>query len=210
MKRLFLFFWMLAAAVAGQAQDMAAVFTAMPDEKIPQLEHAWRKDLVDLYQAGKEARLKNTMNGYSVLQQLTPDYLLLRTTGQSTVEMKMLPLINNTYVVCVVTTVDGPVSDSRVAFYTTAWEPLAAVDLFTPVAAEWFIKKDIDKNNPAFRDAVSRLDMELIRYNLHPDQNTLTATYTTPEYLSREDREKTLPFLKKVPKIYTWEKSRFQ
>ena len=38
---------------------------AMPDQYIPQLEHAWRKDLVDLYTSGKESRLKNTMNGFS-------------------------------------------------------------------------------------------------------------------------------------------------
>lgn len=66
----------------------------MPDQYIPQLEHAWRKDLVDLYTSGKESRLKNTMNGFSTLQKLTNDYLLLQTTERSTVEMKLLPLVN--------------------------------------------------------------------------------------------------------------------
>ena len=47
-------------ALGMNAQDMTSVFTAMPDQYIPQLEHAWRKDLVDLYTSGKESRLKNT------------------------------------------------------------------------------------------------------------------------------------------------------
>lgn len=32
-------------ALGMNAQDMTSVFTAMPDQYIPQLEHAWRKDL---------------------------------------------------------------------------------------------------------------------------------------------------------------------
>ena len=92
-------------ALGMNAQDMTSVFTAMPDQYIPQLEHAWRKDLVDLYTSGKESRLKNTMNGFSTLQKLTNDYLLLQTTERSTVEMKLLPLVNNTYVVCMISTV---------------------------------------------------------------------------------------------------------
>lgn len=99
-----------------KAQDMDAVFVAMPDQYVPQLENAWRKDLIDLYNSGKEAKLKNTMNGFSTLKKLTDDYLLLQVTDRSTVEMKLLPLVNDTYVVCMVTTVYGPIPDSQVEF----------------------------------------------------------------------------------------------
>ncbi len=189
---------------------MAAVFISMPDQNIPQLENAWRKDLVDLYKSGKEARLKNTMNGFSSLDSLTSDYLSLKATERSTIEMKLLPLVNNTNVICMVRTVNGPVADSQVEFFTTDWEPLAVSDLFTPVDADWFIKEDTDKNSNAFQDAASRLDMNLIQYNLSPDNLTLTATYTTPLYLSKEDRKKVTPFIKDSPKVYTWEKFHFK
>ena len=66
-----------------KAQDMDAVFVAMPDQYVPQLENAWRKDLIDLYNSGKEAKLKNTMNGFSTLKKLTDDYLLLQVTERS-------------------------------------------------------------------------------------------------------------------------------
>lgn len=198
------------SALCSNAQDMAAVFTAMPDQKIPQLEHAWRKDLIDLYTAGKEAKLKNTMNGYSTLQKLTPDYLLLETTERSTMEMKLLPLVNKTYVVCVITTVNGPVPDSRVEFFTTEWQPLESEDMFVPVEAGWFLKEEADKTDPAYLDAISRLDMNLIHYTLSPDNEQLTATYTTPLYLSKEEREKVLPFVKAEPKVYMWEKFHFK
>lgn len=209
MKRLIFSILICVLAVGVKGQEMEALFVSMPDKNIPQLEDAWRKDLIDLYKSGKEARLKNTMNGFSTLKNLTSDYLLLQATERSTVEMKLLPLVNNTNVICMVKTVNGPVPDSEIKFYTTEWEPLPASDLFTPVSFDWFIKEDVDKNSTAFLDATSRLDMDLIQYNLSPDNLTLTATYTTPLYLSKEDRKIVTPFIKDSPKVYTWEKYHF-
>jgi hypothetical protein len=189
---------------------MKAVFIAMPDRYIPQLESAWRKDLVDLYGSGKEARLKNIMEGYSRLMKLTSDYLLLQTTERSFVEMKLLPLVNNTYIICMVTTINAPAPDSRINFYTTEWAPLAVSDLITPVSADWFIKEDADKDSDAYKDAMAHLDMDLIKYQLSPDNQTLEAHYTTPSYLSAEERASITPFLKDTPKVYTWEKFQFR
>lgn len=210
MKRLILSILLSVFVFGVKAQDMAALFVAMPDQNIPQLENAWRKDIIDLYNSGKEAKLKNTMNGSSVLQKLTADYLLLQSTERTTVEMKLLPLVNNTHVICVVTTVSGPVPDSQIEFFTTEWQPLAVSDLLTPAPASWFIREDADRNSNAFIDATSRLDMDLIKYELSPDDLTLTETYTTPLYLSKEDQEKVKPFLKDSPRVFTWEKFHFK
>lgn len=210
MKRLIFSILICALALGGKAQEIDALFVSMPNNNIPQLDDAWRKDLIDLYKSGKEARLKNTMNGFSSLKNMTSDYLLLQVTERSTVEMKLLPLVNNTNVICVVKTVNGPVPDSEIEFFTTEWEPLAASDLLTPVASDWFIKEDADKSSNTFLDATSRLDMDLIQYTLSPDNLNLTATYTTPLYLSKEEQKKVKPFIKESPKVYTWEKSHFK
>ena len=177
MKRLFLSILLCVFVWGMKAQEMDAVFVAMPDQYVPQLENAWRKDLIDLYNSGKEAKLKNTMNGFSTLKKLTDDYLLLQVTERSTVEMKLLPLVNDTYVVCMITTVYGPVPDSQVEFFTTDWKLLDSADLYTPVPVEWFIKDDADKNRTAFIEATARLDMDLRKYSLSPDDQTLTVEY---------------------------------
>ena len=210
MKRL-IFTWLICAfALNMNAQDMASVFTAMPDQHIPQLEGAWRKDLVDLYRSGKDARLKNTMNGFSRLDSLTADYLLLETTERSSVEMKLLPLVNKTFVVGMITTVKGPVPDSRIQFFTTEWEPLETADIFEiPTSDDWYLKKAVDRDDADFQEAVSRLDMDLIHYQFSAEDFTLTATYTTPYYLDREEREKIAPYLAK-PHVYKWKKHHFK
>jgi hypothetical protein len=198
------------ALPATRAQDMAAFFTGMPDEHIPQLEDAWRKDLVDLYRAGKPATLENTMKGHSTLLKLTDDYMLLQTTERSTLEVKFLPLVNQTYVVCAVTTVCAPVADSRIAFYTTDWKPLDVSALWSPPAGEWYIRRDANRQDEAFPEAVSYLDMHLIHYRLSADSQTLTAEYVTPQYLSAEERAKVEPFLTDAPKVYQWRTGRFE
>ena len=49
MKRLFLSILLCVFVWGMKAQEMDAVFVAMPDQYVPQLENAWRKDLIDLY-----------------------------------------------------------------------------------------------------------------------------------------------------------------
>jgi hypothetical protein len=199
----------LAALPAG-AQDMPTLFARMPDRELPQLETPWRKDLIDLYRAGREARLQNTMNGYSRLLALTDDYLLLEVTQRSRIEMKMLPLINGTHILCVVTTVEGPAPDSRIAFYTTEWQPLPPAGLFTPPAPGRFLRENIETDSDAFRDAIAGLDMDLIQYRLSPDDLTLTAAYATPLYLSKPERAKVAAFLRDDPLVFTWDRSSFR
>ena len=192
-----------------RAQDMAGVFTAMPNQYIPQLEDAWRKDLVELYRSGKEARLKNTMNGYSTLLNLTDDYLCLRTTDRSVVEMKLLPLVNNTFVVCMVTTVEGPVADSRIAFFTTDWASLPKADLLSMPEGTWFIKEGAETDE-AYPELKAALDMDLFRYQLSATENTLRITYTTPRYLEAKTRERLQPFLQAEPLCLRWQHGHFR
>ena len=211
MKRIILFY-IISLLITGstKAQDMVSIFINMPDAYIPQLEDAWRKDLTDLFKAGKEARLQNTIGGMSAINQLTEDYIQIDITERSSLEMKLLPASGKSRIICMVNTIKGPVPDSRISFFTIDWEPLQMEDIFQPVTSDWFIKTDIDKKDDTFLDAMSRLDMELIHYQLHPEKQLLTATYTTPQYLSTEDRNKLTPFIKSEPKIYQWKKGKFR
>ena len=137
MKQLIISMLLAACTIVGVgAQDMAELFVKMPDEYTIGLEDAWRKDLVNLYRAGKEAKLQNMMQGASQLMKLTPDYLKIQTSGRSTVELRRLPLVNHTWIICMVTTVSAPVSDSRIHFFTTDWKPLPDDNLYSPISVK--------------------------------------------------------------------------
>ena len=66
------------------------------------------------------ARVKNKFNDQVVLEALTEDFLLIRTSESSTVEMKLMPLGSDT-LICVNRTYLGPTEDSEVKLYNTNW-----------------------------------------------------------------------------------------
>ena len=210
MKRFFVFLISVFSIFAVSAQDMATFFIQIPDRYLPHLEDAWREDLVDLYKSGKPAVLDNTMAGRSTLQKLTSDYLFLQSTERSTLEIRFLPLINNTFIACVITTVFAPIADSRVAFFTMEWQPLPSSEIWTPADTDCFINEDIDRNDEKYHEARSYLDMDLIHYHLDPDHLIMESVYTTPEYLSPEEYTKVKPFLKEIPKVFYWKSGRFE
>ena len=99
----------------------------------------------------------------------------------------------------------------RMQGYSALWQPgtdHAAIATEVKVT-EKLKEQGIDKKDEAYQEAASHLDMDLIQYRLSPDDQTLTAIYTTPQYLSQEAREKIEPYLIE-PKVYTWQKYRFQ
>ena len=210
MKRFVISLLLACLMIYAEAQKLEEIFVKMPDDLIVQLEEAWRKDLVVLYKSGKPATLENTMQGRSTLQMMTNDYLLVQTTEHSVVELKLLPLVNNTYIICMIESVYGPLADSRVSFYSTEWELLSSDGLFVPVTGDWFFKEDADRMSSEFLDVVSQLDMDLVKYSLNSENTNLTAEYMTLQYIDDEYQKKAKPFLKTNPKIYEWKSGRFE
>ena len=193
-----------------KAQKMEDVFVKMPDDMIVQLEEAWRKDLVGLFKSGKVATLENTMQGKSTLLKLTNDYMLLQSTERSTVELKLLPLVNNTNIICMIVTVYAPIEDSRVSFYTTEWQDLSVEGMFTQVTEDWFRKDDVENSHPELPGLTPGLDMLLVKYSLCKENTNLTAEYMTPRYLDEESRNNVKSLLKTDPKIYKWNLGHFE
>ena len=208
MKHLYYKILLLLCCTAGiqttKAQDVDKLFAVMPTQYLPYLDGAWRKDLIELYNSGKEAKLRNTMNGHSTLKKLTKDYLLLQTSDRSKLELKLLPLVNNTSLICMVKTVYGPVADSNLRFFTTDWKELEGEELFMLPTKQDFVKQDVDKKS------LKDLDIDFFLYELSAENNTLSIHYTTPEYLGEEMKKEVKPLLKKGPLVLTWDKFRFK
>jgi hypothetical protein len=210
MKQLIISILVFSGISLTHSQSVADIFIKIPDDMIVQLEGAWRKDFIGLYKSGKTASLENTMQGRSVLKKLTDNYLFLETTERSTLEMKLLPLINETYIICLISTVHAPVADSKTEFYTIDWKRLPDKELFTPITGAWFWREDADTVSFEYIEAKSLVSLDLIKYSLNADDNTMTAEYMSPEYLAKEERKKLLPFLKTEKKVYEWKLSRYE
>ncbi len=209
MKRLYLIYILcLCCWLGGRAQELRSLFVAMPDSVLPLLTKTNRMDCIDFLDSNMKAEVKNRFNKTSELKVLTKDYLELQLTSQSSVEMKLLPMNDSVKVVCMVHTVCGPVCDSEITFYDTQWKQLPSKNFITLPEVDRFYY--LNTNEESYATVRKAADMYLMKANLSSEASTLTFIYTTPEYLSKEDREKLELYLRKEPIVYQWGEGRFQ
>lgn len=203
MKRLLSFIlhsaFFICCATAQQVL-MRDVFAAMPDSILPMVTKNNRLDCIDFIENNMEARVRNKVDEYVVLEALTDDYARFRTSAVAVMELKLLPTSDTTSVLCVVTTAESGeegterrVLDSNIRFYDTAWLPLspnvpaASVlqqrdgDAFFAIAAPDSLQAEAES---ARRSLAS---FHSVRMTLVPDDYTLTLTLQTG-YLSVEER----------------------
>ena len=195
------FVMLLLCCVASrmQAQDMRTLFLNAPDGIFPLLSSNDRADMVDFYEAGMTAKVTNRLDGVSVLEKLTTDYLSLATTASSTMDIKLLPVQGDT-VICVVKTVKAEAADSRICFYDKLWNLLDVGAFFgLPAISEFFISPT--------DEYMDMCDIYLVSLTLSAADNSLVAEYTMPAYMSVDDAGKVRPLLRKL--VYRWNGERF-
>lgn len=192
------------------AQDMKSVFVAMPDSVTPLLTKVNREDCIDFLDSNMKAVVKNRFGNVAEMKVLTDDYVLMQTSEVGTLEMKLLPLADSTKVICMVKTVDVPVADSSVRFYTSDWSQQLDVKEFLqlPSMDAFFLPNDSLKDEAILTR--KKADMHLMKAQLSKEDTSLTFTYTTPDYLNEEDREKLSPHLRKEPIVLRWSEGKFR
>lgn len=192
------------------AQDMKSVFVAMPDSVTPLLTKVNREDCIDFLGSNMKAIVKNRFGNVAEMKVLTDDYVLMQTSEVGMLEMKLLPLADSTKVICMVKTVNVPVADSSVRFYTSDWSQQLDVKEFLqlPSMDAFFLPNDSLTDETILTR--KKADMYLMKAQLSKEDTSLTFTYTTPDYLNEEDREKLLPHLRKEPIVLRWSEGKFR
>ena len=208
MKKKILIGWLAGASLTATAQDLRTRFIEMPDSLLPVMTRVNREDCIDFLESDMAAKVKNRFGEPTEMTALTADYLHLDLTSASTVEMKLLPLNDSTQVTCVVQTVTGPVADSSVRFYDARWQELPQENFFAYPDDDLFFLP-VDTMTDELVALHAKADMYLVKAALSVEDTSLTLTYTTPEYLSKEDREALEPLLRKTPLTYEWNGSSF-
>ena len=155
MKKILLFSAFLFVAVSSVAQvRMRDVFAQLPDSILPLMTRNNRLDCIDFIENGMEARVKNKFNDQVVLEALTEDFLLIRTSESSNVEMKLMPLGSDT-LICVNRIYFGPTEDSDVRLYDINWRFVRNVQ--RPDVLEFF--KTVDSIRPWTPEMADTMDM---------------------------------------------------
>lgn len=205
--------WMLLcvfSAISTFAQDMKVVFVSMPDSILPLLTKVNKEDCVDFLACDMKAEVKNRFGRTTELKVLTDEYLFLQTTPNSSMELRLFPVNDSTKVICMVKTVCASACDSEVHFYTSDWtQKLLTTDFLSkPVGDVFYLQADsTDEEYALIR---KEANVHLMKAALSKEDVSLTFIYTTPDYLSKERREKLAPYLRKEPIVLRWQEGKFR
>lgn len=209
MKKLIMFLCLAAAWMCSlQAQEAKTYFKNIPDSICPLLTSVNRADFIDFLDSKMKAEVTNRFGGKSEMTMLSPDYINIQMSPQSTWQMKLLATSDSTQIICTVSTVCAPACDSDVHFYTTGWEELPATPFLTLPTMKDFLSLPDSMQNYEVRDAGQQADMLLMKADLSAQSDSLTFTFTTPDYMDKETAEKLKPYLRRSM-VYDWKESKF-
>lgn len=198
-------------ALPGYSQDLQNVISTLPESVIYGLDESGKT----LLRSGLEDTTRITIPRGGGLGEITKlavssDFIAFQTSSSSSVEIKLLPLINDTKIICVVKTVCSGICDSQIQFYTMKWVPIAIDDLFPPVSKDSFIKETADRSDQKFLNAYAALDIAPVKLTFSPETTSMTLTFDIKNYLNKEEYAKVSPFLKEGDIILDWDKSSYK
>lgn len=208
MKKILFILLLFSPFVGINAQDMAALVVTMPDNMIIGTTLEQKKELAvsESDSIEKKVYIINSVGDSIERLSYTDDYIALKTSDAGTLQIKLLPLVNNTNIIGVITTVCGQICDSRIDFYTTSWQPLDKSTLFPEIDKSLFFKQDVDKNTLDYKNAMASVDMTPVKLSFSEKDKNITAEYQLQSYLSPDEYKALEPYLLMQPKTFVWDK----
>ncbi|MBO5677116.1 MAG: DUF3256 family protein [Bacteroidaceae bacterium] len=109
-----------------RAESIDSIFANLRVCELSLLTKNDRLDLLDYANCGQEASVENSCYGRTKLTKKLDDYIHLSMTEVNDVEFFLLPYLNNDTVVCIVSTLNSPLEESKIRCYTLQGRELTA------------------------------------------------------------------------------------
>lgn len=202
----------LSAGTLSTSDTISArrAFVEMPADVLDLLNTSTRLDMLDYFDADSIWSAPNTMEGRSELKSVTPDFIEVRLTAVSTLQIKTLPLKKGGDVVATSYTIDsdGSSADSRLRFFDADMSLLPSNKFFKEPQLKNFF--NIPRGSLTTMKEIEQIvTFPTVRYDLSADSTTLKATLTVGEYVDADNRKIIELFM--VPTIeYEWDGKMFR
>lgn len=182
MKKHLLTLALMGAALTGMAQTSAAdLFTSAPQNVFPLLDQNTRLDMVDYYKNGMSTPSQNSLDGRSLITEMTPASLTVKMTDSSAMQIMELKGSKGT-VVALISTVATPGLDSNIKFFDSDWKPLPTESYFVkPGWKEWLT----DSGRQNQDEVTMHVPFMLASYRIDPESGTLTLTNNLSHFLDK-------------------------
>lgn len=205
-------FTSIAAPMSAQSVELdmgpaAKFFTDMPLSVMEFINKNRRLDMLDYYAADSIHRVPNGMEGFSFLEKVTPDYLKAQITPQSTMEICVLPIKNDTIYQCIYTlSTQDQANDSEIKFYTSDYTPLETSKYIRLPQLKDFINQSSMAKNER-KDIMQRIEGLLpfttITFASNPANKSLNAQLTSEQLCPPAEFDRIRKYI--TPSItYNW------
>lgn len=174
-------------------------FADLPVRSMDLLNRSTRLDMLDYLRADSLLVATNTMGGTSQIEKASKDYLRVRLTPVSTIELAILPYRDpkSPRIAMVIYTIGSAeeAPDSDIAFYDGSMRLMERDRLFPePQLKEFF---EIPKGSQtSMKEIREMIPFPAAEYTLTPDPMTLTGRLSVAPLLSVEDRKLVELFLR--------------
>ncbi len=132
---------------------------------------------------------------------LTTRYAAVTLSESSRLSVALFPKNDGDTLICMVTTFLGPQPESMVKFYNTSWQVVPSGALLPVLSPSSFFLRPDTMSVDEFDKLVSFVDPVMTSATLHPDDDTIVFSLSTP-LLSKTDRERLEAIL--VQRKYKW------
>lgn len=205
MMKVFFVITFVLSVLASSAQTMRNVWIDMPDSVAMSLNKSMRTELADYVGMKVEAVTKNLLGDTIKIDTLTNDYISVRLSEASKLEMKLLAMDGKGSIVCMIRTYYGPAAESVISFYGLDWLPLHGTFMPQAESVKLMAKPDGMTENE-FQEIKSMIEPELVEMRLSPENQSLTICCSVPE-VSKEDESLIKKIL--VQKKFNWNGTNF-
>jgi hypothetical protein len=192
-------------SITAYGQTISDVFKTMPTELLPGVSEANKTMLL----ADTAKTPVSFILGEITKLHHTDDYLKIRTSAVGTTQLKLLPITNDSVIICVVKTVCGRACDSHISFYTTKWEKLETSTFLPEISAKDFFDSS-QKDSENYKYAVSLSDILPISAQFNESNTNIELTFNYKQHLSANVIAEMAPFLKTDTIVLQWRNGKFQ
>lgn len=192
-----------------EAFTSRTVFIRYEGSALEILPRSIRLDMLDYWDVDSVYKAVNVVGGLSYLENVSDNYLKVRISPVSSLEIKILPTKKEKIAMTIYTVGDDPqAADSELKFYDESLNELETKKYFEAPQVKNFF--DIPKGSvTSMKEIEQMIPFPTIAYTASPDNNNLEARLTVEKFINQDDWNIAKLFVK--PSItLEWKKDKFK
>lgn len=199
-------------SAANAQQKIADIIGSMPETVVPYLKSEQTAELEKIIENGDTLKIKNALNGMTAIDTIADSFAKLKLNEIADLQIRLLPYNDTTSVICLIKTINKPVKESTVMFFSTEWKKsnndfgLPKTDE-TATMTELFTQRPDSMSLETYEELIDSIDPIIIHADISAPDNTITFSLSLP-FTTKEGRKKAEAIIRQ--NTFKWEGNTFK